>query len=79
MNMNYTIQIMFTITVVCTMLSTIIKVTKKNDKKNYKFEGMIIGIIVGTISSYYILNALICAPIGMFLGIAIGKNMKRDS
>lgn len=40
---------------------------------------MIIGIIVGTISSYYILNALICAPIGMFLGIAIGKNMKRDS
>lgn len=33
--------------------------------------------MVCTISGYYILNALICAPIGMFLGIGIGKNIKR--
>ena len=42
-------------------------------------EGMILGFVIGAISSYYIMNALICTPIGMFLGIEVGKNIKRNS
>lgn len=79
MDMNHTIQILFTVIVVCIILFTMIKVIKENDKKTYKYEGMIIGFIIGAISSYYILNPLICAPIGMFIGIEIGKNKKRNS
>lgn len=52
---------------------------KKSDKKNYKSEGMMIGFTIGAISGYYIMNSLICATIGMFLGIEIGKTIKRNS
>ena len=78
MDMNHMLQIIFTVIVVCIIIGTMIIVIKKNDKKNYKFKGMIIGFVIGTISSYYMLNVLIYAPIGMFLGIGIGKNIKRD-
>ena len=77
MNMKHIIQIIFTVIVVCTVIVTMIKVIKKNDKTTYKSEGMMIGVAIGCISSYYILNALICAPIGMFLGIEIGEKYKK--
>lgn len=77
MNMKHIIQIIFTVIVVCTVIVTMIKVIKKNDKTTYKSEGMMIGFAIGCISSYYILNALICAPIGMFLGIEIGEKYKK--
>lgn len=77
MNMNHIIQIIFTVIVVCTIIIIMIKVIKENNKENYKSEGMMIGFAIGSICSYYILNALICAPIGMFLGIEIGKKYKK--
>ncbi|MDU3337924.1 hypothetical protein [Paraclostridium bifermentans] len=77
--MKHIIQIIFTVIVVCTIIVTMIKVIKKSDKKNYESEGMMIGFTIGAISGYYIMNALICATIGMFLGIEIGKTMKRNS
>ena len=76
-DMKHVIQIIFTIIVVFTIVITMIKVMKKRDNKNYISEGMMIGFVIGSISSYYIMNALICAPIGMFLGIEIGKNIKK--
>lgn len=75
--MKHIIQIIFTVIVVCTSIVTIIKVMKKNDKGTYMYEGMIFGFVIGAISGYYIMNALICTPIGMFLGIGIGKSIKR--
>lgn len=77
--MKHIIQIIFTVIVVCTIIVTMIKVIKKSDKKNYGSEGMMIGFTIGAISGYYIMNALIFATIGMFLGIEIGKTMKRNS
>lgn len=77
--MKHIIQIIFTVIVVCTIVVTSIKVMKKNHKETYMSEGMILGFVIGAISSYYIMNALICTPIGMFLGIEVGKNIKRNS
>ncbi len=79
MEMKHIIQIIFTVIVGCTIIVTIIKVMRKNDKETYMSEGMILGFVIGAISGFYIMNALICTPIGMFLGIEIGKNIKRNS
>gem|GEM_PF-544283 len=76
---NETHNSIFTVIVVCTIVVTAIKVMKKNHKETYMSEGMILGFVIGAISSYYIMNALICTPIGMFLGIEVGKNIRRNS
>lgn len=79
MEMNYLLQIIFIFIVVCAIVITIIKMIKKNDKETYMSEGMMLGFVIGAISGYYIMNALICTPIGMFLGVQIGKKIKKNS
>lgn len=76
MNIQHLIQIIFTIIVVCTIAVTFVIVIKRNDKTTYKVQGMVEGFLIGSILGIYYLNALILAPIGMFLGLIIGKSKK---
>lgn len=77
MEIKHLLQIIFILIVMCAIVIIIIKVMKKNDKKTYMPEGMMLGFVIGAIFGYYIVNALVCTPIGMFLGVEIGKNIKK--
>lgn len=77
MEIKHLLQIIFILIVMCEIVIIIIKVVKKNDKKTYMPEGMMLGFVTGANFGYYIVKALVCTPIGMFLGVEIGKNIKK--
>lgn len=78
MDTKHIIKIIFIIIIICVIVVTFIAVIKKNDKKTYMFDGMLLGFVIGTIAGSYFLTPIIGAPIGMFLGIGIGKRKKRE-